>query len=102
MTPAELAGADWAAGQSHHKLLYADRYGQLRLYATTGTVALTDVTPETIDRHAWVYGTRTNVVLGRARGQIADFASIYRWPAAFLNRNFNTVYTNGDSTVYHR
>ena len=64
--------------------------------------SLTDLTPETIDRNAWVYGTHTNVVLGRARGQIGNYTGLYRWPSAFLDRYFNTVYTNGDSEVFHR
>jgi uncharacterized membrane protein len=102
MTPAELAGAAWASAESSHQLLYADRYGQLRLFASTGRVAFTNLTPATIDRHAWVYGDRTNVVLGRARGEIGDSDSTYDWPATFLRTYFNTVYTDGDSKVFHR
>jgi hypothetical protein len=41
-------------------------------------------------------------VLGRARGQIASFSALYKWPAAFLDAYFNTVYANNDSRVYHR
>jgi hypothetical protein len=65
-------------------------------------VAFTNLTPATIDRHAWVYGDRTNVVLGRARGEIGDSDSTYDWPATFLRTYFNTVYTDGDSKVFHR
>jgi len=101
-TPAELAGAKWASTESTRQLLYSDRYGQLRLFASNGRLAFTDLTPATIDQHAWVYGDRTNVVLGRARGEIGDSAAIYRWPAKFLGTYFNTVYTDGDSTVFHR
>ena len=101
-TPAELVGAAWANVASRRQILYADRYGQLRLFAATGRVVLTDLTPQTIDRNAWVYGTRTNVVLGRARGQVGTYTGLYRWPSAFLDRYFNTVYTNGDSEVFHR
>jgi uncharacterized membrane protein len=101
-TPAELAGATWATDASGRQLLYADRYGQLRLFASSGRLALTDVTPETIDRYAWIYGTRTNVVLGRTRGEIGNDSSLYAWPNRFLNDYFNVVYSNGDSKVYHR
>jgi hypothetical protein len=101
-TPAELAGARWASDESHKAILYADRYGQLRLFASTGRVVLTDLTPPTLDHYAWVYGTRTNTVLGRARGQVGNFASTYDWPGAFLRASFDTVYTNGDSEVFHR
>jgi uncharacterized membrane protein len=101
-TPAELAGAAWANVASRRQILDADRYGQLRLFAATGRVVFTDLTPETIDRNAWVYGNHTNVVLGRARGQVGNYTGLYRWPSAFLDRYFNTVYTDGDSEVFHR
>jgi uncharacterized membrane protein len=102
MTPAELAGAQWAADASRHQLLWADPYGQLRLSATAGVTAFNEVTPLTLDRHAWLYGTHTNVVLGRARGSVNNVQAIYQWPAAFLHDWFDTVYSNGDSTVFHR
>ena len=102
MTPAELAGAAWASTESQRRLLYADPYGQLRLNATTGAVALTQVTPETLDQHAWLYGTHTNVVLGTTRGQAGNDTALYAWPNSFLNDYFDTVYTDGDSKVYHR
>jgi hypothetical protein len=102
MSPAELAGARWASVESDHTLLWADAYGQLRLAATTGAVPFTEVTPRTLDRHAWLYGTHTNVVLGRARGSIGNFQAIYQWPSSFLHDWFDTVYSNGDSEVFHR
>ena len=102
MTPAELAGAAWAAQRSRRRLLYADPYGQLRLYASTGAVALTQVTPETLDAHAWLYGTHTNVVLHTTRGQVGGDTSIYAWPRRFLHDEYDTVYSDGDSRVYHR
>ena len=102
MTPAELAGASWATTESQDRLLYADKYGQLRLWAATGATALIEVTPRTLDQHAWLYGTRTNVVLGRARGAVGSYAAVYQWPNAFLNSYFDTVFSDGDSKVYHR
>ncbi len=102
VTNGELAAASWANNHSGRQLLNADRYGQLRFFLTSGRVVLTDVTPETLDQHAWIYGTRTNVVLGRARGQISSQAAVYQWPGAFLNQFFNVVYNDGVSKVYHR
>ena len=102
MTPAELAAARWATDKAGHGVLYADRYGQLPLYASTGRVALNLITPETLDQHAWVYGTHTNVRLGRARGQVFDDAATYHWPRRFLRDHYDVVYANGDSRVYHR
>jgi hypothetical protein len=102
LTPAELAGASWATIQSQDRLLYSDKYGQLRLWAATGATALTEVTPRTLDQHAWLFGTRTNVVLGRARGAVGSYVAVYQWPNAFLNSYFDTVFSDGDSKVYHR
>ena len=100
-TPAELAGAIYANKNAVDAPLYADRYGALRIEATSGRAALTDVIPRTLDRYAWVYATRTNAQLGRARIQVQNSFAIYRWPAAYLNRFYDLVYTNGDSEVYH-
>jgi hypothetical protein len=100
-TPAELAAARYAEKRAVDAPLYADRYGALRIEAATGRVALTNVIPRTLDRFAWVYGTRTNVQLGRARTQVDNSFLTYHWPAAYLNRFYDLVYTNGDSEVYH-
>ena len=70
--------------------------------AATGRVADTDLAPQTIDQHAWVYGTRTNIILGRARAQVGSFEGVYAWPSAFLSRYFDTVFSDGDSEVLHR
>ena len=102
MTPAELAGARWVETEGAGGIIEADRYGQLRIAATDGRAVLTNLTPETIDRTAWVYGDRTNVVLGRARGEVATIAATYAWPASFLHDYFDTVFSDGDSRVYTR
>jgi uncharacterized membrane protein len=101
-TPAELAAATWAYGKSHNALLYADRYAQLRLSTAVGADALSQVTPETLDRHAWVYGSSTNVVLGEALGVVASYSAAYQWPNRFLDRYFDTMFSDGESRVYHR
>ncbi len=69
-TRVRSTAATWVSAESRGKLIYADRYGQLRLSATSGVAALQQLTPRTLDAHAWVYGTRTNVVLGRAHGVV--------------------------------
>lgn len=100
-TPAELTGARYAERAAAHSILYADRYGQLRILATSGRPVLTEVMPRTLDRYAWIYGTRTNLRLHRARAQIGNYYSVYRWPSRFIDRYYNTVYDNGDSRVFH-
>ena len=50
--------------------------------AVSGRAVLTTVTPRTLDRNAWVYGTRTNVQLGSARAgarrKLAELGSSLR------------------------
>ena len=101
VTPAELAGATYPSEPAVNAPLYADRYGALRIESRSGRVALTNVMPRTLDEHAWLYATRTNVQLGRARTQVNTSFGIYRWPSSYLNRFYDLVYTNGDSKVYH-
>jgi uncharacterized membrane protein len=100
----ELAAAKWTAAAPKRGLLYTDRYGQLRILAATGRVQglLLDPTPMTLDRHAWIYATHTNVVDGRARGELERHFASYRFPDRFLADQFDTIYTNGSSKVYRR
>lgn len=104
ISPPELSSASWMIAAAKPKdLIYADRYGQLRIVAATGraTNIFLDVTPPTLDKTAWIYASRTNVVTGRARGQEGVQYSVYGWPRQFLEQNFATVYTNGTSEVFH-
>ena len=63
---------------------------------------LFDVTPETLSNHAWVYASRTNVIEGQAHASFNDHSVTYVYPANFLDPNYNLVYTDGSSEVYHR
>jgi uncharacterized membrane protein len=106
MTTPELASAVWL-GQyvQPGQLVYADRYAQLPLIAMTGIShgLFNDVTPLTLNQHAWVYASRTNAVDGRARALYnQDHTVTYVFPAGFLDANYNLVYTNGSSEVFHR
>lgn len=103
--PPELSAARWInAAAPRSALIYTDRYGQLRVLAATGRAKgpLFDLTPRTLDQHAWVYATRTNLVDQRARGETGSRYAIYAWPERFLADYWNTVYTTGTSAVYQR
>jgi uncharacterized membrane protein len=105
MTTPEVAAAHWLGGQVQPgQLVYADQYAQLPLIAMTGigNGLLLDVTPMTIDQHAWVYASTTNVVDGRARAEFDDDDVVYVFPSLFLRDNFDLVYTDGSSEVFHR
>jgi uncharacterized membrane protein len=105
MTSTELASAQWLGrfvrpGQ----LVYADRYAQLPLVAMTGisTGLVGDVTPLTINQHAWIYASSTNIVDRRSRALLDDHSVTYTFPAGFLGANYDLVYTDGSSEVFHR
>jgi uncharacterized membrane protein len=105
MTAPELASARWLGTSVRPgQLVYADRYAQLPLYAVAGIYhgLVGDVTPLTISQHAWVYASRANVVDGRARALYDDHTVTYVFPAAFLGANYDLVYTDGSSEVFHR
>ena len=105
VTAPELASATWLGTQLRSgQLVYTDEYGQLPLVSMTGisTGLLLDVTPQTLDQHAWVYATPTNVVDGQAHASFDGHSTSYVFPSRFLNANYNLVYTNGSSEVYHR
>lgn len=105
VTAPELATARWLSGAVRpRQLVYADRYAQLRLFALTGRSLslIGDVTPLTLNEHAWVYADRTNVIDRSARALFGNSTVNYVFPAGFLHANYDLVYTNGSSEVYHR
>jgi hypothetical protein len=61
-----------------------------------------DITPETTDAHAWVYATRANIIDNIVESQTGAEAGSYAFPKLFLDSNFDVVYTNGTSEVFHR
>jgi uncharacterized membrane protein len=103
-TVPEIASAQWLGEQVQSgQLVYADRYGELRLDAETGirNGLLNDITPQTLDASAWVYATQTNIIDGRARQLFENHTVTYVFPLKFLEENFNVVYVNGSSEVFH-
>lgn len=105
VTTPELAAASWLGGRLRPgELVYADRYAQLPLIAETGISngLLLDVTPGTLDGGAWVYASRTNVVDKTARALYDNHSVLYTFPTRFLTANYDVVYTDGSSEVFHR
>jgi hypothetical protein len=106
VTAPELASARWL-GQVLRpgQLVYADRYAQLPLIAMTGVTRglFNDVTPLTLNQHAWVYASRSNIIDRRARALYKEERTVtYVFPAGFLDANYDLVYTDGSSEVFHR
>ena len=105
VTIPELASANWLGEKIRpDQLIYADEYAQLPIIATDGLLnGLTlDVTPLTINQHAWVYASQTNVVDRQAFALFQYHLASYVFPYMFLDNNFDLVYTNGSSEVFHR
>jgi uncharacterized membrane protein len=105
VTGPELAAAGWLGKAARPgQLVYADRYAQLRLFAMTGSTLdlIGDVTPQTLNQHAWVYADRTNVLGHSAEVLFNNSAVMYMFPAGFLDSNYDLVYTNGSAEVFHR
>jgi uncharacterized membrane protein len=105
ITAPEIASAQWLGNVVEPgQLVYADEYVQLPLAVATTIQEglLNDVTPLTINQSAWVYASRTNVTNGRAFAIFNGMFASYAFPSVFLDANYNLVYTNGSSEVFHR
>jgi uncharacterized membrane protein len=105
MTPPELAAAGWLGRAAQPgQLVYADRYAQLRLFAISGyrPGVLSDITPQTLDQNAWVYASRVNVADRIGISYLSNQSAAYAFPFGFLDANYNTVYSDGSSEVFHR
>jgi uncharacterized membrane protein len=101
----ERRAVQWlAASVPSQRLIYADYYGQLRLDQFTGlrNAVFIDITPLTIDRHAWVFASTTNVVRHRSWGSSSSGIVDLVFPASFLDRYFDVVYSTGSTEVFHR
>jgi len=99
----EIAAAVWlAAHRDAGTSVHTDRYGVLRLWASTDVSdgVLDALTPQTIDRNGYVFASWANVVAGRARGAVGGHSAAYRFPADFLARSKNVIYATERSRVY--
>lgn len=104
VTPSELAAARWLNGAAPPgEIVSADRYGALRIQGATNRIhaVLPQLTPRTLDIHAWVYADTANFVGHRARGEEDGHFALYVWPD-YVGEFWNLVYTNGSSAVYAR
>jgi uncharacterized membrane protein len=101
----DFASAAWVTNETTPgQLIESDEHGQLRLQALAGSRPgmLADMSPETTDAHAWVYVTSTNLIDNVVDTNIGGRAGSYAFPKLFFDSNFNLVYTNGKSEVFHR
>jgi uncharacterized membrane protein len=103
VTVPELAGARWVDHAAGNALLYADRYGQLRVTAATGRVGgmFINIMPKALDKYGWIYADERNVRSGVVSAQLDSTTTTYRWPA-YVPHFYNRVYTDGYSAGYAR
>jgi uncharacterized membrane protein len=104
-TAPEIASAKWLGENVRPgQLVYSDEYGQVPLVAVTGIQQglFVDLTPLTLNQNAWVYASNTNVADGRAFALYNENIASYVFPTGFLSANYNLVYTDGTSEVFHR
>jgi uncharacterized membrane protein len=101
----EKATAQWlASAVPRQRVIYADYFGQLRLdqFTDLRAAVFNDVTPRTIDQYAWIFASTTNVVDHRTWGATNSGLVDIVFPASFLDRYFNVVYSTGSTEVFHR
>ena len=100
----DLAAAAWVnQSAASNQLIYADYYGELLLNTVAGERSgiFDAIEPETLDQHAWVYATSTNLKDNLVNALLGNESASYAFPTSFLTSNFNLVYTNGSSEVFH-
>jgi uncharacterized membrane protein len=103
ISKSEVLAADWLSRQYHSPTyVYADRYAALRLidYTNLPEYDRNDILPQTIDKHAYVYASRENTVLGIEKNAYGSGVVTFEFPNNFLRANKNVVYTNGDTNIY--
>ena len=104
-TAQEKAAAEWlAAAVPPNRVIYADYYAQLRLdqFTDLRQGVFVDLIPQTIDQHAWVYASTTNVVHHRTWGLTNSGVLDLVFPTQFLDQYFNVVYSTGSTEIFHR
>jgi uncharacterized membrane protein len=100
----EVAAAEWLQSDRGQRfdVIYADRYANLRLAVPTtinGHV-MSDLTPETLARHAYVYAGQANIIDGVTMSGYKGSTVTVQFPLEFIESRKNTLYTNDFTRVY--
>jgi uncharacterized membrane protein len=106
MTGQDLSAASWVDQTAPiGQFIYADHYAQLQLDTVAGPSrpgVFDAITPATLDQHAWVYANSVNLRHDIVRSLVGSNVTTYAFPSRFLDSNYDVVYTNGSSEVFHR
>jgi uncharacterized membrane protein len=100
---AEYASARWISERDDDPIkVFTDRYGLIALLGILrGTVSVTStIDPSGVDRIAYVYASRANVVERRARGKEGNTFSIFEFPLDFYAGTRATVFATEETRVY--
>ncbi len=101
----EQTTAQWlATAVPTQRVIYADYFAQLRLdqFTNLRTAVFNDVTPRTIDWHAWVFASTANTVEHRMWEETNSGLLDLVFPSRFLDQYFNIVCSTGSTEVFHR
>lgn len=105
VSTSELATAIWIRNNVGSKnIVQTDEYGQLVLTSEpSGYDLINEIVPTEVDRGSFIYLSTTNLVNGvtRVTAEGGNIFTTYRSTIPFFNRNFNVVYSTGDTRVYH-
>ena len=99
----EVTAARWlVSNMGPHPVIYTDEFGPLRIWDATGYAPLPDtwLTPTALDQGAWVYAPASDVAASRSYGTIDGASVSYRFPAKFLQRVDDLVYSDPSARVY--
>jgi len=102
--PADVTAAGWlAAHRPSPGFVQSDRFGQLPLYVY-GFIDRLDffgsVNPVITDNGSWILATRTNVVMGIARGGDNAQVGVFRFPSAYYSGTRPILYVSRTNVVY--
>jgi uncharacterized membrane protein len=101
----DLAAATWVTAETPPgQIIESDEHSELRLVAVAGNRPglFADLSPEATDAHAWVYATSVDLKDNIVDTNVGAYSGSYAFPKLFFDSNFDVVYTNGTSEVFHR
>jgi hypothetical protein len=80
--------------------LASDVFGDVNLIDVTGNRFIGSIDPVILNEHAWVFASRTNIVLGRAGGGNTAVVSLFRFPRAYLSSTRSVLYASSTDAVF--
>jgi hypothetical protein len=99
----DLEAGRWLVLNRGEKLIQTDWDGQYVLYTygfATRSLYIRSIDPIITDNSAWVLATRSNVVLGVARGGDFSQTGVYRFPRSYFVSTRSVLYASPTDVVF--